>query len=96
MQDYTCTFISQDGGETWRDIDFRAMVFEFGDAVRSFAVAVLSRACHAGDSTTVSLVCGPNISLCSQHLPPCSMHLEASAQREVLKMTRCACGREAS
>ena len=32
-QDFTCTYLSQDGGETWQDIDPRAMVFEFGDAV---------------------------------------------------------------
>ena len=29
--DYTCTFLSRDGGETWRDIDTCATVFEFGD-----------------------------------------------------------------
>lgn len=32
--DYTCTFLSRDGGATWQDIDTRATVFEFGDSVR--------------------------------------------------------------
>ena len=33
-KDYTCTFLSRDGGESWQDIDSRAMAFEFGDHVR--------------------------------------------------------------
>ena len=32
-KDYTCTFLSRDGGESWQDIDPRAMAFEFGDHV---------------------------------------------------------------
>ena len=37
-KDYTCTFLSRDGGESWQDIDPRAMAFEFGDHVRSWPV----------------------------------------------------------
>ena len=43
-RDFTCTFLSRDGGETWQDIDPRAMVFEFGDSVRASLRASWPRA----------------------------------------------------
>lgn len=45
--DYTCTFLSRDGGATWQDIDTRATVFEFGDSG-----GILIKAAHQSEHPT--------------------------------------------
>ncbi|KAK9806438.1 hypothetical protein WJX73_007437 [Symbiochloris irregularis] len=46
-RDYTCTYLSRDGGETWTDIDTRATVFEFGDQG-----GILIKASHQSEEST--------------------------------------------